>query len=400
MQQNSKNQHFYKACLTLAEQIAHKQDALLELLSVYETHETVHDEIQRSVETLHGVEKEMESLTHPLNGLTIATFFPLNLPLYSLVLFGIVPSLFASHVYIRPPEVMHDILTKLWDLLDINSLFPTLSLKPTPRHIFMDLYVAESDVIIFTGKYENALDIHNKCPHALLVYNGSGVNPFLLFGNADVNLAVKKAVEMRCFNSGQDCAGPDAFIVPSSLADTFIDKLKARLDTIKVGDTIDPHTDVGRTMKESYILELQKWIKKEEDNLVYGGDIDEQNRFVYPSIVHKNVNDHTGEEFHEFFAPYFYVLEYENNDDLEKIIHKRGFRERAMYVSVFGSNPKIEHQLGFVKLLRNVIVNDVEIGNSEYGGYGTRANFLLYDNKKLVQPILISRDIHAMLGSE
>ena len=397
--QTKDQEDFYKACVSLAERITARQNDLLELLSEYETHETVHDEIERSTETLHGIKQEMQSISDPLSDLTIATFFPLNLPLYSLVLFGVAPSIFSNHVYIRPPEVMHDILAKLWDLLDINSLFPEISLKPTPRHIFLELYVAEADAIIFTGKYENALDIHKKAPHALLIYNGSGVNPFLLFENADVDLAVAKAVEMRCFNSGQDCAGPDAFFVPSSLVDQFVDKLRVALKEIKVGDTKDPSVHVGRTMKEAYITELQQWLKTEERYLVDGGEIDTENKFVYPSIVHKKADEHTDDEFHEFFAPYFYVLEYGSNEELEKVLHKRGFRERGMYISIFGDNPEIESQLDFVKLLRNVIVNDVEIGNDEYGGYGSRANFLLYANKKLVRPVLISRDLHVALKS-
>ena len=68
-----------------------------------------------------------------------------------------------------------------------------------------------------------------------------------------------------------------------------------------------------------------------------------------------------------------------------------------MYVSVFGDNPAIEKQLTFVKILKNQIVNDVERGNEEYGGYGVKANFLLYGDQRIVQPILVGRDMHLML---
>lgn len=388
---------FYRTCKTLAQNIKNNEAQLLQLLSEYETYNAAEDEISRSIEALNGFSEEFAPIKKPLQDLTISTFFPLNLPLYSLVLFGIAPSAFSKNVFIRPPEVMHEMLTKIWDYLNIHELFPNISLKPTPRHIFMNLYASESDVIIFTGKYENALNIHEQCPQALLVYNGSGVNPFLLFDNADIELAASKAVEMRCFNSGQDCAGPDAFFVPAKLADEFVSNLETKLRDIKVGDSNDPTVNVGRTMKQTYIQEIQELLKTQGKWLVFGGDIDEKNHHVHPGIIRKNVNEHDG-QYHEFFAPYFYVLEYDNDQDLQRALSIESFKKRGMYISVFGDNPTIESTLDFVRLLKNVIVNDVEKGNTAYGGYGSEANFLLFGNEKTVKPVLISRDMHEMLS--
>lgn len=128
-------EHFYKNCNTLADIITEREADLYKLLGHYETHETVHDEILRSVEALRGMKDEFAPITNPLHGISFATFFPLNLPLYSLVLFAVAPSAFASHVFIRPPEVMHEVLRKLWDFLNIKELFPELSLKIVPREL-------------------------------------------------------------------------------------------------------------------------------------------------------------------------------------------------------------------------------------------------------------------------
>jgi acyl-CoA reductase-like NAD-dependent aldehyde dehydrogenase len=392
-------EEFYAACAKLKKAIKENESALIALLSHYETHETVQDEISRSMETLDGIRKEFSTIKRPLSGLALATFFPLNLPLYSLVLFAVVPSAFAAHVFIRPPEVMEEVLSKLWKLLDLNHLFPNIALKVTPRHIFVQLYASEADAIIFTGKHENAIDIHNKCPNALLLYNGSGVNPFLLFDNANIPHAAKKAVEMRCFNSGQDCAGPDAFFVSTRQCDKFIAALRTEFAHIKVGDTTDPETNVGPTMKEAYIAELMDWLEGESQFIEYGGDIDVEKRLVSPTIMKKPISEHkVTDEYHEFFAPFFYVLCYNSDEELLKALSAKPFRDRGMYISVFGDNSKIEDELDFVKVLKNKIVNDVERGNTEYGGYGERANFLMYRGHRTVQPVLISRDLHVILG--
>jgi acyl-CoA reductase-like NAD-dependent aldehyde dehydrogenase len=390
---------FYSESIRLAEAISNNSDEIVTLLSTYETYDAAQDEVERSISTLKGFENEFNTIRNPLDGLNIATFFPLNLPLYSLVLFGIAPSAFSANVFIRPPELMQGILAELWNILQINQIFPAVSLHNVPRHIFVQLYASESDAILFTGKYENALIIHKACPFSLLMYNGSGINPFILFDDADVDLAVKKAVEMRCFNSGQDCAGPDAFFIPSSLREAFTDKLMQALKSLRIGDTNDPEVRVGPIIKQTYISELLLWLKQEQSNIIFGGNIDNEQHLVDPTIIHTLLSPDYSPAFHEFFAPYFNVLEYPNLESLERAISDQSFQEHAMYASVFGNNQAVEKNLSkYVRLLKNQIVNDTEQGNLPYGGYGSKANFLLYGTQKIIQPLLISRDLHTMLA--
>lgn len=396
--QTSEIDSFYKNCGRFAKKIQDKQSDLISLLSEYETYATATDEIERAISTLQGAKDEFSTIKQPLSDLTITTFFPLNLPLYSLVLFAIMPSAFAKSVYVRPPEVMREILEKLWAFLGMEELFPQITLKNVPRHIFLQLYAAESDVIIFTGKYENAIEIHKACPQSLMLYNGSGVNPILVCEDADLTLAANKSIEMRCFNSGQDCAGPDAIFVPSGHVEEFINNLTEGIKSSEiVGDTKNPETTIGPTIKQSYISSLKDWLKDHQKMIVFGGDIDEQKHLVQPTIIRSNVKNQFGKDFHEFFAPVFYVLAYDNEGDLQKVLESPAFSNRGMYISIFGINPRIEKTLKSVRILNNKIVNDVEQGNTEYGGYGKQANFTLWKSKKAVHPILISREIHNLL---
>ncbi len=388
---------FINNCEKMASKIEQNESKLYSLLSSYETYSTIKDEVERSIATLRGAEKEFINIKEPLKNLNISTFFPLNLPLYSLTLFAVMPSAFAGQVYVRPPEVMQEVLEKLWDILSIDSLFPVISLKITPRNVFLQLYASESDAIIFTGKYKNAVQIHRACPKTVLLYNGSGINPFILFENCDIDLAVSKAIEMRCFNSGQDCAGPDAFFVPSSKAKDFVKKLQDELPRIKVGNTKDIEVMVGPTIKTKYIDEIKRWLQKNSKFVVSLGDIDENRHVVHPTIIVKSVGQHNGSDFHEFFAPFFYIIVYENISELEDILSKDSFTDRGMYVSIFGNNKSVERNLRSTRILRNKIVNDVERGNTAYGGYGKKANFVLLNNRKRVRPILISRELHQSL---
>jgi aldehyde dehydrogenase (NAD+) len=385
--------NFYIKAASFAKKIGDNEPKVIDLLTTYETHETALDEIERSISALRGFPKEFESIKDPVHGINFSTFFPLNLPLYSLVLFGIAPSAFANNVFIRPPEVMHDILQKLWELLKVDQIFPTISLHPTPRHIFMKLYAQDSEVILFTGKYENALDIHKKCPESMLIYNGSGINPILVCSNADVDLAVKKTIEMRVFNSGQDCAGPDAIFVSSGVIDEFTQKLKKNVSKLSFGPPENKKNRISYTIKLKYLDEISIWLDDHKDQIIKQGKIDKKLRLVKPYILKRELEKNDKEEFHEFFAPIFYILEWSEEDTLESVLLKKNFKDRGMYISIFGNVPILESKLGFLQILRNKIVNDVEQGNKAYGGYGPKANFVLYKDQKEVRPMLISKEL-------
>ena len=64
-----------------------------------------------------------------------------------------------------------------------------------------------------------------------------GCNPIVASPDADLDLVVRKTVEAKLFNSGQDCAGPDAILVHRSIADRFIAMLKTQLSSTKVGNS-------------------------------------------------------------------------------------------------------------------------------------------------------------------
>ena len=51
-----------------------------------------------------------------------------------------------------------------------------------------------------------------------------------------------------------------------------------------------------------------------------------------------------------------------------------------MYASVFGTSDELNKNIPNTQVLINKIVNDIEIGNEPYGGYGAKANFVYHDN--------------------
>ncbi len=72
-----------------------------------------------------------------------------------------------------------------------------------------------------------------------------GSDPFIVLRSADVAQAAKVAVTARTINNGQSCIAAKRFIVAASVADEFEQRLVAGMRGLRIGDPMDPATDVG-----------------------------------------------------------------------------------------------------------------------------------------------------------
>ena len=76
-----------------------------------------------------------------------------------------------------------------------------------------------------------------------LELGGKGAN--IVFADAAIDQAVEGIVNGIFFNQGQVCCAGSRLIVQESIAEEFVDRLKARVETLRVGDPLDKNTDVG-----------------------------------------------------------------------------------------------------------------------------------------------------------
>jgi len=291
---------------------------------------------------------------------------------------------------------MQEILGKISKRLKMAQFFPDVHILRAERRLFVDGYASVSDVILFTGKFKNALYIKKHCPFSLFIYNGAGINPILISQNANLDIAVRKTLEMRVFNSGQDCAGPDAILIDEKILSTFLEKLFKLLDKIKVGNYKNRKVKVGKFIDQERIPSIEKLINKFKKSIVYGGKIDHKNSIAYPTVILNNLKNNRF-KYIEFFAPIFNILPYNSDKQLDLFFQDKRYLRNAMYVSVFGDLDYAEKIRKSV-IIKNKIVNDVEEGNKAYGGYGKCANFISYGNKFFHRPILISKEIHGYLS--
>jgi predicted nucleotidyltransferase len=389
MASSSESDKLVERAAAFAHHLAANQEAITAELASYESYFTAKDEFERSIECLSSLGENLHYMQRRVK--SVCVFFPLNLPIYTFTLFAVIPSLIADDVYLRPPQVMMPLFRQLLPLLNTDSTATNIHVCFDSREEFVQRHAAHADVTIFTGLEKNARQVLSQLEKdSLFLFNGYGCNPIVASPDADLDLVVKKTVEAKLFNSGQDCAGPDAILVHRSIADQFIAMLKTQISSTKVGDYSDPEVTVGKIMEASSLQYLSAFLLKYQPYIVYGGCVDYQRRIVHPTVIVSSLADQSN--YKEFFSPIFFVSIFENDQQLSTYFDNPQYAANEMYVSVFGSSAYID-SLSRSIIIHNRTILDIERGTEEYGGMSVGASFVASHGRIEAKPILVPREI-------
>jgi acyl-CoA reductase-like NAD-dependent aldehyde dehydrogenase len=373
----------------LADIIEARVDALTELLCEVESYETIENEIWKSMDALRNAHLEVQWFDRRME--RAAAFLPLNLPLYSLILFGVIPSAVSRCLHVRAPARLADIMSRVCKILDLGEVFPSVVVSTASREAFVAAHASQADLVIFTGKLANAQKLKTQLKRdVLFLFSGRGINPVVIAEDADIASAVEMTARVKLFNSGQDCAAPDCIFVHASKSRELLEGLKTVLSDLRIGDYADPNVRVGPLLEAEHLVVVAKHLSDHRDAIAFGGRIDVMRGIVEPSVIFYPRFSRTNTT--EFFSPVFFVTEYSLEKDLEQYFETPQYRQNAMYVSLFGSSRYLDEQRHSI-VLRETIVNDAERGNVEFGGYSVGASFVQYGKELRAQPILVSREV-------
>ncbi|QDZ00774.1 aldehyde dehydrogenase family protein [Nitratireductor mangrovi] len=88
-----------------------------------------------------------------------------------------------------------------------------------------------------------------------------GKSPFIVFDNADIDAAIEGVVDAIWFNQGEVCCAGSRAIVQEGVADRFHDKLRARMETLRVGHPLDKSTDIGAVVAPVQIDQIRERVE-------------------------------------------------------------------------------------------------------------------------------------------
>jgi len=159
-----------------------------------------------------------------------------------------------------------------------------------------------------TGSEEAGSKVAAQCGKQIkkTVLELGGSDPFIVMPGADLDRAVKTAVEARCINNGQSCIAAKRFIVHESIAAEFERRFVAAMEALRIGDPLDESTQLGPLATADIVSGLEDQVRRTVDagaRLLTGGKrLDRQGCYFAPTVLADIPHDSPGAR-EEFFGP-------------------------------------------------------------------------------------------------
>jgi len=195
-----------------------------------------------------------------------------------------------------------------------------------------------------------------------------GKSPCLIEKSANIDMAAKRCAWGKFLNAGQTCVAPDYVLVPRSLQEEFIQRLKVHLEVF-YGASPENSEDYPRIVNEKHFDRLTDLIVSEK--VAIGGNSIKEEKFIAPTIM-KDVawDDKIMED--EIFGPILPLIPYDNIDQaIESILALP--KPLAFYV--FSEYSKKKDEIIMKIPFGGGCINDTVIHlanpNLPFGGVGT-----------------------------
>ncbi|HZQ63809.1 MAG TPA: aldehyde dehydrogenase family protein [Gaiellaceae bacterium] len=203
------------------------------------------------------------------------------------------------------------------------------------------------DKIAFTGSTRTGGEIMRLAADGIkrVTLELGGKSPNLVFADADLGSAIPSAVWSIYYAAGQSCEARSRVLVEKSLYDEFVSAFVAKAESIKVGDPLDPETQMGSLISAAHRDRVHGYVEQgrsEGAEVVLGGRPADGNGAFYPPTVLANVDNAMTVAQEEIFGPVVTVIPFEDEADAVRIAN--GVRYGLM-ATVWTGDPARGHRL-------------------------------------------------------
>ncbi|MBL4889921.1 MAG: aldehyde dehydrogenase family protein, partial [Candidatus Lindowbacteria bacterium] len=231
-------------------------------------------------------------------------------------------------------------------------------------------------IISFTGSNEVGGRLYTDASKHLakVTCEMGGKNPLVLMADGDVQKAATAAIAGGFGSTGQRCTATSRIILHPSVKQEFLDIVVAKAKSMKVGDGMNPETEMGPSVDEGQMNTVLEYceIGKKEANLLVGGGRDEAagNGYYLQPTVFDGVTRDMRIFQEEIFGPVLSITEANDIDEAISLANATAF---GLTSSIFTSNIEYAHK--FVDEVHSGMthVNEPTIGGEAqlpFGGVG------------------------------
>ncbi|MEA2292360.1 MAG: succinate-semialdehyde dehydrogenase / glutarate-semialdehyde dehydrogenase [Solirubrobacteraceae bacterium] len=146
-----------------------------------------------------------------------------------------------------------------------------------------------------------------------------GNAPFLVFDDADLDLALDGAMIATMRNGGQACTAANRIYVQRGIHDEFARRLAERMGAMRVGPGTDADTEVGPLVDEASVRKVDSLVRdavSQGARLLAGGKAIDGAGYYYPPTVVTNVPLQARMVSEEIFGPVASVIPFDTEDEV------------------------------------------------------------------------------------
>ena len=133
-----------------------------------------------------------------------------------------------------------------------------------------------------------------------------GSDPFIVMPSADLEAAIKTGITARMQNTGQSCIAAKRFFLAEQVHERFVAGFVERMRALKVGDPLDPETEIGPLASEAILRGVDEQVKASiaaGAKLLTGGKRIERAGFFYEPTVLSDIPRDSPAYREEIFGP-------------------------------------------------------------------------------------------------
>ncbi len=203
------------------------------------------------------------------------------------------------------------------------------------------------DKVAFTGSTKTGGEIMRLCsdPIKRLTLELGGKSPNLLFADADLADAIPSAAFSIYYAAGQSCEARSRLLVERSIYDDVVAKLADNAGAIKVGDPLDPETQMGSLISAGHRDRVHGFVERGRDagaEVVTGGEHGDGKGAFYKPTVLAQVENSMEVAQEEIFGPVVAVIPFEDEKDAVRIANDTKY---GLFATVWTGDPARGHRL-------------------------------------------------------
>jgi acyl-CoA reductase-like NAD-dependent aldehyde dehydrogenase len=203
------------------------------------------------------------------------------------------------------------------------------------------------DKVAFTGSTTTGAEVMRLASDGIkrLTLELGGKSPNLVFADADLDDAIPSSVWSIYYAAGQSCEARSRVLVERPLYDEFVSRFSDAAGKLKVGDPLEPETQVGSLVSQPHRDRVHGFVEKgreEGAEVVVGGEpVNGKGAFYPPTVIAKVDNAMTVAQ-EEIFGPVVTLIPFEDEKDAIRIANDVRY---GLMATVWTGDPAKGHRL-------------------------------------------------------